>query len=61
MERHGVSEEAQAALKQAYKLLFREGLTISNALARIETELPALPEIAHLLQFARASERGLSK
>ncbi len=61
LERHGVSEEAQAALKQAYKLLFREGLTISNALARIETELPALPEITHLVQFARASERGLSK
>ena len=28
MERNGVSEEAQAALRQAYKILFREGLTI---------------------------------
>ncbi|MBI5383966.1 MAG: acyl-ACP--UDP-N-acetylglucosamine O-acyltransferase [Verrucomicrobia bacterium] len=61
LERNGVSEEAQSALKQAFKLLFREGLTISNALARIEAELPPLPEVQHLLQFARASERGLSK
>jgi UDP-N-acetylglucosamine acyltransferase len=61
LERNGVSEEAQTALKQAYKLLFREGLTISNALVRIEAELPPLPEIQHLLQFARSSERGLSK
>ena len=61
MERNGVSEEAQAALKQAYKLLFREGLTISNALALIEAELPPLPEVQHLVQFARSSERGLSK
>jgi UDP-N-acetylglucosamine acyltransferase len=61
LERNGVSDAAQAALKQAYKILFREGLTISNALARIETELPPLPEVQHLLQFARASERGLSK
>jgi UDP-N-acetylglucosamine acyltransferase len=61
MDRNGVSEEAQAALKQAYKILFRERLTIPNALARIETELPKLPEIEHLVQFARASERGLSK
>ena len=41
LERNGVSEEAQAALRQAYKILFRDGLTISNALARIEKELPA--------------------
>ncbi|HYV32628.1 MAG TPA: acyl-ACP--UDP-N-acetylglucosamine O-acyltransferase, partial [Candidatus Binatia bacterium] len=33
LERGGVSEDAQAALKQAYKILFREGLTMSNALA----------------------------
>jgi UDP-N-acetylglucosamine acyltransferase len=61
LERRGVSEEAQTALKQAYKILFREGLTISNALTQIEAELPKLPEIEHLVQFARTSERGLSK
>jgi UDP-N-acetylglucosamine acyltransferase len=61
LERNGVSEEAQAALKQAYKIIFRDGLTISNALVRIEAELPKLPEVLHLLQFARTSERGLSK
>ena len=61
MERNGVSEEAQTAIKQAYKLLFREGLTIPNALARIAVELPSLPEIQHLVAFARASERGISK
>jgi len=61
MERNGVSEEVQAAMRQAYKILFREGLTIPNALARIETEVPALPEIQHLVQFVRESERGISK
>lgn len=60
-ERNGVSEEAQTALKQAFRILFREGLTITNAIARIETDLPKLPEVVHLLQFARTSERGLSK
>jgi UDP-N-acetylglucosamine acyltransferase len=61
LERNGVSEEAQTALRQAYKILFREGLTISNALAKIESELPSLPEVKHLVQFVRASERGISK
>jgi UDP-N-acetylglucosamine acyltransferase len=61
MERHGISEEAQNALRQAYKTLFREGLTIPNALAKIEKELPTPPEIQHLIQFIRSSERGISK
>lgn len=61
MERNGVSEEAQNALRQAYKILFREGLTISNALAKIEAELPQLPEVRHLVHFARTSSRGISK
>jgi UDP-N-acetylglucosamine acyltransferase len=61
MERKGIAEDVQSALKQAYKILFREGLTIPNALARIEDELPPSPELQHLVQFVRGSERGISK
>lgn len=61
MERNGIAETAIMALKQCYKILFREGLTISNALAKIEREVPSLPEVQHLLGFVRASERGISK
>jgi len=61
LERHGVSAEAQNALRRAYKILFREGLAIPNALAKIEQELPKLPEIQYLVNFVRTSERGISK
>jgi UDP-N-acetylglucosamine acyltransferase len=61
LERNGVSEEAQSALKHAYKILFRDGLTIPNALAKIESDLPSVPELRHLIEFVRASERGISK
>jgi UDP-N-acetylglucosamine acyltransferase len=61
LERNQVSEEVQAVLRQAYKILFRERLTIPNALARIESEWPEVPEIRHLVQFIRSSERGISK
>jgi len=61
MERNGISEEAQSAIRQAFKILFREGLTVSNAVQKIESELPKLPEILHLVQFVRTSERGISK
>jgi len=60
MERNGVSEAAQAALKKAYKILFREKLIVSNALEKIEAELPKLPELLHLVQFIRGSSRGIS-
>ena len=40
---------------------FREGLTISNALVKIESELPPLAEVKYLVEFVRASERGISK
>jgi UDP-N-acetylglucosamine acyltransferase len=61
MERNGVSGKAQAAMKSAYKILFREGLTIPNSLAKIKKELPPLPEVRCLVEFIRASERGISK
>jgi UDP-N-acetylglucosamine acyltransferase len=61
LDRNGVSEEAQAALRQAYKILFRKGLTLPNGLAKIEKELPALPELRHLADFVRQSERGIGK
>ena len=61
MERAGVSEEAQTALRQAYKILHRAGLTSSNALERIEKELPALPEVQQFISFVRASERGVAR
>jgi UDP-N-acetylglucosamine acyltransferase len=61
LERNGFSDEAITALRQAYKIIFREGLTTTNALTRIEAELPPLPEIQHLVQFIRTSERGICR
>jgi UDP-N-acetylglucosamine acyltransferase len=61
MERNSVPAEAQSALKHAYKILFREGLTVSNAINRLQAEVPPLPEVQHLLQFIRQSQRGIGK
>jgi UDP-N-acetylglucosamine acyltransferase len=61
MERNGVSEKAQTALRQAYKILFREGLTIDNALATMEKKFPRIDEVQHLIDFVRKSERGIGR
>ena len=61
MERSGMPKKTQTALRVAFKILFREGLTVSNALAKIEKTLPPLPEILHIIKFSRTSERGIGK
>jgi UDP-N-acetylglucosamine acyltransferase len=61
LERHGISEESISALKHAHRIIFREALPLADALARVEKELPQLPEVKHLVAFIRASERGISK
>ncbi len=61
LERNGVSDEAQTALRAGLQNFLREELSIPNALLKIEKELPSLPEVQHLVQFIRASERGITK
>ena len=60
LERNGFSDESQQALKKAYKILFRSGLSTGNAVERLENELSAHPEVAHLAKFMRASQRGVA-
>lgn len=59
MERRGVGEDAQNALKKAYKILYMEKLLFKDALQKISDEVPALPEVVYLLEFIRRSERGI--
>ncbi len=61
LQRNGVSEDSQTALRQAYKILFREGLTIAKAIETMEKELLASPEVKHLIEFIRGSERGITR
>jgi UDP-N-acetylglucosamine acyltransferase len=57
LRRAGYSREAVGALKQAYRLLYRSGLTRAEAIAQIEAL--ATPETRELVDFIRASKRGI--
>lgn len=61
LNRRGFSKESIAVLKRAYRILFRSGLTVVEAVKRVEEEVPATPEVEELLRFARTSERGLTR
>lgn len=61
MQRAGMTEEQIGRVKQAYKILFRSNLGLAEAIAQIEAELGAHPEIAHLVSFVRGSQRGITR
>jgi UDP-N-acetylglucosamine acyltransferase len=59
LQRRGFSKETIGTLKQAYRLLFRSDLNVSEAVDRIKSELPDIPAIRHLVEFIETSERGI--
>lgn len=59
LQRRGFSTEVRSALKEAYKLIYREGLNRSQALERIKYEVADLPEVRTLLEFYATSTRGV--
>jgi UDP-N-acetylglucosamine acyltransferase len=61
LQRLNVSADVQTALKKAYKILYRDGLSTRQAVEKMRSELPSIPEIEHLLQFIESSERGIVK
>lgn len=61
LERAGFGTETISTLVKAYKTLFRSGLTLENSVSRLEADLDSTPELTELIQFVRASERGLAR
>ena len=60
LKRAGFSHPDVQALKTAYRLLYRSGLKLDDALARIEAEVPT-EHTRHLAAFIRASKRGICR
>ena len=60
LERRGLSREVRGALKKTYRMLFQGELNLTKALDRVESEVNGVPEVRHLVQFIRASERGIT-
>ncbi|MCB1136289.1 MAG: acyl-ACP--UDP-N-acetylglucosamine O-acyltransferase [Chlamydiia bacterium] len=59
LKRRGFNMHVRSALSRAYRLIYRSGLGLAEAIERIEAEIEALPEVKHILDFCRASKRGL--
>lgn len=59
LKRNGFSLATRQELSKAFKILYRSGMTLEDALNMIENELKPLPEVKHFLAFCRTSKRGL--
>jgi UDP-N-acetylglucosamine acyltransferase len=61
LERRGFSKATVESLQTALRLLTRSNLNTSQAVERIRAEVPGCAEVDELLEFIRASERGVVK
>lgn len=59
LRRAGFTTEERRALKRAYQLLFRSGLSLEEALR--EMSQLADDNVAHLINFIRGSQRGFTR
>ncbi|MHA7840557.1 MAG: acyl-ACP--UDP-N-acetylglucosamine O-acyltransferase [Gammaproteobacteria bacterium] len=59
LERNGLEKDVIDALDQAYRTVFRKGLTLSQALQDITPLAEQYPEVDYLRLFIEGSERGL--
>lgn len=58
LRRSGMERSAMLEIKRAFKLMFRSGKRLDEAMAELEAA-PHCKEVQHLIDFCRASERGV--
>lgn len=61
LTRRGFAEETIAALKEAYRIVFRSSLLLAAAVRKVEEDVEDLPEVRQFLDFIRKSERGICR
>jgi UDP-N-acetylglucosamine acyltransferase len=59
LRRRGFSADAISNLRRAFKIVYRQNLTLDIALQRLETMLSETPELKVFIDSIRASERGI--
>ncbi len=61
ISRAGIPLESRRNIKKAYKILYRSGLNVTQAIAVIEQEVDSCEEVDHFLRFLRNAERGICR
>lgn len=61
LRRRGFTNEQIHSIQDTYRLIFQSGLNVSQAMERIEAELPSSIERDEIILFIRNSPRGILK
>lgn len=59
LRRRGFSPEARKVLKQAYRTLYRENLSLQDAIARLQKQVNGCAELGLLVSFLENQTRGI--
>jgi len=59
LKRRNFSDEAIDALRQAYRIVYKSDLRLSEAVARLELMTKTSPEVSYFVDFIKKSERGI--
>ena len=61
LKRHKFSKKSIQALKKAYRIYFRIGLTVKQASERVKAEVEQIPEVKNFSRFILESNRGVTR
>ncbi len=61
LRRHGFAAEEVEALRRAYRILYREGLLLQEAVQRLRELSGQSEHVARLVEFISSSERGIAR
>ena len=61
LRRKGFTEEDRSNLKRAYRIIFRSGNPLKDALIELENEFPEDKNIRYLVEFIKTSNRGITR
>jgi UDP-N-acetylglucosamine acyltransferase len=61
LKRRGYSEELINDLKECYKILFKNNLTLVDALRTISEKIRPSQEVKHLIEFIEKNKRGIMR
>jgi UDP-N-acetylglucosamine acyltransferase len=61
LKRHGFTEKTLSELKKAYRIIYRIGLTLNEAIDRVNAEVEPIPEVLNFISFIKSIERGLTR
>jgi UDP-N-acetylglucosamine acyltransferase len=61
LKRYGFSQETLSLLKKAYRIIFRIGITLNEAIERVKAEVEQVPEVVNLIDFIKSSRRGITR